>query len=450
MSNDTSLSGISVLVAGAGLSGLVAARELRQRGARVTLIEARTRIGGRVSTRRDLFGDGQSAEAGGEMIDGDHDAVVQLIKDLELPLVRIFRSGFGAYRTSASGKRRLFVNAVRGWQRLGELAAREASWFRTADQRLDSAVAEALARESVADWLRRVNADAELQAIAQGLAGFFLASPEDLSLLSLVELNAEEDRPGQGRMFRIQGGNDRLTDALAAPFRDHIRLDAALESVTQHTRGITASLVDRGRRAQVRADYLISTIPASTLRDVSFTPALPELQDAAIRKLPYGPATKLLVQFDRRFWRGLGRPMAYATDLDIGAVWDANEEQRGQPGILAMLAGGRVSARAQAVSRQGPAALLRQLAWLRPGAARMLVSIETVWESDPWARGGYAYFDPAYDPSLRLWLSRPFNRVLFAGEHTSVRWQGYMNGAVESGRRAAVEIEAMEYRRHAG
>ena len=61
---------------------------------------------------------------------------------------------------------------------------------------------------------------------------------------------------------------------------------------------------------------------------------------------------------------------------------------------------------------------------------------------DPNARGGYAYFDPAFDPALRAWLARPFGRLFFAGEHTSVKWQGYMNGAVESGRRAAAEIDA--------
>jgi monoamine oxidase len=66
-----------------------------------------------------------------------------------------------------------------------------------------------------------------------------------------------------------------------------------------------------------------------------------------------------------------------------------------------------------------------------------------VWEQDPWARGGYAFFDPAFDPSLRAWLARPFGRVFFAGEHTSVKWQGYMNGAVESGRRAAAEVAAV-------
>jgi monoamine oxidase len=66
-----------------------------------------------------------------------------------------------------------------------------------------------------------------------------------------------------------------------------------------------------------------------------------------------------------------------------------------------------------------------------------------VWEDDRWARGGYAFFDVGFRPELREWLARPAGRVLFAGEHTSVRWQGYMNGAVQSGRRAAAEAAAI-------
>ena len=83
------------------------------------------------------------------------------------------------------------------------------------------------------------------------------------------------------------------------------------------------------------------------------------------------------------------------------------------------------------------------LDWLGSERATLVASRQIVWEHDPLARGGYAYFDPGFDPSLRAWLARPCGRLFFAGEHTSIKWQGYMNGAVESGRRAAAEIVAM-------
>jgi monoamine oxidase len=87
----------------------------------------------------------------------------------------------------------------------------------------------------------------------------------------------------------------------------------------------------------------------------------------------------------------------------------------------------------------GPQAVVRSLRWL--GAPSRLLATRVVrWEDDPWAKGGYAYFHPGFDPAWRAELGRSFGRVLFAGEHTSARWQGYLSGAVESGRRAAAEL----------
>jgi monoamine oxidase len=86
--------------------------------------------------------------------------------------------------------------------------------------------------------------------------------------------------------------------------------------------------------------------------------------------------------------------------------------------------------------------VVAELAWLgRP--SRVLASRTVTWERDRWAQGGYAYFDTSFPPFLRDALARPAGRIVFAGEHTSQRWQGYMNGAIESGLRAAAEIGAL-------
>jgi len=140
----------------------------------------------------------------------------------------------------------------------------------------------------------------------------------------------------------------------------------------------------------------------------------------------------------------LGRPRAFGSPLPFGAVWDGNEEQRGRPGILSLLAGASASDAVGAiVTKEGPGALARSLDWLGSRRADLMGFRQITWEDDPWARGGYAFFDPAFDPSLRAWLARPCGRLFFAGEHTSLHWQGYMNGAVESGRRAAAEVAAV-------
>jgi len=195
--------------------------------------------------------------------------------------------------------------------------------------------------------------------------------------------------------------------------------------------------------AQIHADYIVLALPATLLRRVPITPALPAQQHDAVSRLQYGRATKTLLQFSRRFWRIPGRPRAFGSPLPFGAVWDANEEQRGRSGILTLLAGGTASdATNDLLQKDGADVLLRSLDWLGSKRGELLASRHCVWTTDPWSRGGYAFFDPGFDPGLRGWLARPFGRLFFAGEHTSLASQGYMNGAIESGRRAAAEVAA--------
>ncbi|HKT35862.1 MAG TPA: NAD(P)/FAD-dependent oxidoreductase, partial [Nitrospira sp.] len=199
-----------------------------------------------------------------------------------------------------------------------------------------------------------------------------------------------------------------------------------------------------GDRTQLKADYVILAVPATTLRAIEIIPELPPDQAKVFERLKYGRVTKSLLQFDRRFWKRKGRSPAYGTDASTGAIWDANEEQHGRPGILTLMAGGQASEDTQKIlAQEGDQGLLRALEWLKPDDAKLLQSQHMTWEHDTWAQGGYAYFDASFDPVWRPWLGRPHGRLLFAGEHTSIKWQGYMNGAVESGLRAAAEVWAL-------
>jgi monoamine oxidase len=438
------LAGATVLVAGAGLAGLAAARDLLALGADVIVIDARDRVGGRVWTIRDGFAEGQHAEAGGDMIDEGQHEIRDLCKELNLELTRILRGGFGYVRPDASGKPHIVSrDASRGWERLAKCLAGEIRPYRLAEQRWDTPIATDLARRSVAQWLDEVRADEDLRTTTRGLRGFFLADPEALSLIALVDQFAAEDGPAPWNMYRIEGGNDRLAAALASQLGNRVRLNTELVAVSHRGKGVRATVKLGRASSPIACDYLVLALPATTLRRVPITPALPAQQHDAIARLQYGAATKTLVQFSQRFWRIPGRPKAFGSALPFGAVWDGNEEQRGRPGILSLLAGGGASAASQEiVAREGGQGVADALDWLGSKRATLMASRQVVWEHDPLARGGYAYFDPGFDPALRAWLARPCGRLFFAGEHTSIKWQGYMNGAVESGRRAAAEIVA--------
>lgn len=441
---NTQLGGVSVLVAGAGLAGLAAAHDLTRMGADVTLVEARDRVGGRVWTIRDGFAEGQHGEAGADLIDESQREIRRLVEELGLKLTRILRGGWGYVRPDDRGRPRIQRRSItRGWDRLSRSLAEPVERYRLAEQRWDSPITAELARRSVAQWLDETRADEELRATALGLRGFFLADPEELSLLALVDQFASDEAPASRATYRISGGNDRLATALAAPLGDRVQLGAELVAVSHRGRGVRASVKHGRQISQIHSDYLVFTVPAPLLRRIPVTPALPAQQHEAIAALKYGRATRMLLQFSRRFWRVPGRRRAFGSALPIGAVWDGNEEQRGRAGILSLMAGASASdAIGAMVAKENASALARSLEWLGSRRANLVAWRQFAWEDDPWARGGYAFFDPAFDPSLRVWLARPCGRLFFAGEHTSLRWQGYMNGAIESGRRAAAEVAA--------
>jgi monoamine oxidase len=443
--NDTTLNGVSVLVAGAGLAGLSAARDLIARGATVTVIDVRDRVGGRVWTIRDGMAEGQHAEAGGDMIDEEQHEIRNLAAEVGLKLTRILKGGFGYVRADRSGRAKVVPrNATRGWDRLEEELREVSRPYALAERRWDSPITADLTRRSVSAWLDQVNADADLRATATGLRGFFLADPEELSLVALIDQFSEDGAPAPTGFYRIRGGADRLAQALARPLGDRLHLNTDLVALSHRGKVVRVSVKNNRALAQINCDYAILALPATLLRRVPITPALPAQQHEAVARLKYGRATKTLLQFSKRFWRATGQPRAFGSPLPFGAVWDANEEQRGRAGILSLLAGGSASEATQSiVAKHGAHGLIEALDWLGSKDSELLASRQIVWEQDPYARGGYAFFDPGFDPALRAWLSRPAGRLFFAGEHTSVRWQGYMNGAVESGRRAAAEVAAV-------
>jgi monoamine oxidase len=436
------LRGIRVIVAGAGLAGLAAARALERAGADVVVFEARDRVGGRVWTIRDAFEKGQYAEAGADLIEPEQTRVLDLARALGLETTKILRRSFGYYGPDRRGRPKP-QSQTATFERVAALLAPLIEEYELGERRWDGAIASRLGALSAADLIANgASGDASLSDRLRALRGLFLADPERLSLLALVDFFAGDGSPPKGLM-RIVGGNDRLATGLARGLAGRPILDAVVRRVRQRGARVTATVEVQGAEVEREADFLVCALPVATARQVQFEPALPDAQMDAMARLAMGPATRMLIQFARRFWTRARRPTAFGSPFAIGAVWDGNEQQRGPAGILSLLAGGGASADLQTlIARGGVPSVVAELAWLgRP--SRVLASRTVTWERDPWAQGGYAYFDTSFPPFLRDALARPAGRVVFAGEHTSQRWQGYMNGAIESGLRAAAEIGAL-------
>ncbi len=432
-----SVQGTHVVVAGAGLAGLAAGHDLARSGATITLIDARDYAGGRVRTIRE-FASGQHAELGGEFVEPEHKALLALCKEFGLRLVRVLRSGFTHRFRDEHGTYHLSRTAP--WDALTDVLAPLVRRYTLAGGETTADTIREMATLSLDEYLRQSRASADLYPMAAALRGFFLADPKEISVLPVVEQIAKGGSPAQVELYRIGGGNGQLVDALVSATPARLLLRHVIRAVAHGEDRVVVSVTDAGGLTQlIEGDYLVMTLPASTLRDVEIRPALPEDQQHAIQRLPYGRTTKALVQSSSALF-GLRHARAFATDSGIGAFWDASEEQGSAASIVAFLGGGSASGALREAAAAGGGGLLSELCWL--GMSRAPVTAVHVgdWTADPWARGGYAFFDPGFDPAWRPLLAQRAGRIVFAGEHTSERWQGYMNGAVETGQRAAREL----------
>ena len=437
------LNGVRVIVAGAGLAGLTAARTLSRQGADVRVVEARDRIGGRVWTFRAAPIEPFHAELGGEFIDRGHRAIRKLCKELDLSLVRVLERGFGT-ALEQSGRTRVFPSQAAFWRALGDTLKPAVKAFGNDDRGWSGTASASIAGRSLRDALTAADAEPRLHAFATALRGLYLADPEELSALVAVE-QIVAGNPGAVPAFRIKGGADRLAKALQKSGKFPVELEHIVRAVAQDGKGVAVTIEGPGgKRAVARADYVIAAVPAPLLLEWTLSPQLLDVQRLAFSSLSYGRATKAILRFTRRWWRAQARPRAFATNLPIGAVWESAEEQK-KAAMVTLLAGGRASDELRGLLEgEGGLAMSKRLRWLG-GGPREAPQVQWItWERDPWSRGGYAYFSPSFDPVLRPLLARGAGRLLFAGAHTSDNYQGYMNGAVETGLRAAKEVVSLE------
>jgi monoamine oxidase len=440
-----------VIVVGAGLAGLVAAYELQQAGWRVTVLEARDRVGGRVFTLTTPFTAGQHAEGGGEYIDSwrVHRQMHRYVQAFGLqlePVNRLPQRGIyylGQQRLPLSDEslerflgRQVWQDDDRFWAQLEtlagtitdlehpELAPQAAEW----DHILLSRWIEQLEQVPVARTLTE-----------QYLRGEY-DDPEWLSLFFLVQQAALYDQVPDHRleMYRIRGGNSQLPEAIARSLRQPVILNAPVTDIHQTALGVEVTHA----QGRVTGDFVVIATPLPPLRAVRFEPALsPELQ-RAIAELNYGSHVKVISQFRRRYWLDKpDSPLPVITDLPLGFVSEATASQPGEAGILTAYVSGKYGRQLGAMAASDRhQTVLAQLEEIYPGAQRHFAQVTSyVWADDPWVKGSYSAFGPGQLTAFWPVLRQPYGRLIFAGEHTDA-YIGYMEGAVRSGQRAAALI----------
>jgi monoamine oxidase len=423
-----------ILIAGAGLAGLSAAYELVQSGHQVTVVDARDRPGGRVLTLRDTFADGQYAEAGAETFGETHNFVQHYVRALNLQTIPawnygkltslILRDGLRSVPTSELS-RKYIEPAIK------EIGDPLAPGWPAAD------LLRQFDRVSMAEWLQSRGASRDEIALLRVM--YSDSWDNGTTPDSALCLLRDEAIARKGASFRIRGGNDQLPKALAQSLGARVHYRATIEHIRQDRKRVTLTVNTSGRRSHVSADYLVCAIPFTVLRSIPVAPAFSEGKQRAIRELSYNSVTRVYVQSPVRSWLAEGLSGYVATDLPIGTVWDCTEGQPGARGILECYASGqRARALASLSEPQRIRTVVENLQKVFPGASYEK-SASVIWDADPLAKGAFAWFKRDQMSTLLPYIARPEGRIFFAGEHTSP-WFGWMQGALQSGNRAAREV----------
>lgn len=440
-----------VVVVGAGFAGLTAARRLRDAGKRVVLLEARDRVGGR--SLNHVCADGSTVDIGAQWVGPGQDRLYALAREM----------GVTWYPTSTAGAFVFEVDGTR-YRDIFTLPPEVLTDFLETQRRLDAMALEvdvdrpwACARaaewdgQTVESWLTSelgARTPAARGALRVAFRAVFAAEPACLSLLfALFYIRAAggfdplTGMEGGAQQDIFLGGTQEIAIRLAATLGDVVRLGQPVRRIVQDASGVR--VVADG--ATVAAAHVIVALPPTLAGRLVYEPPMPAARDQLTQRMPHGSVIKMQLVYDEPFWRRDGLSGNSASDAGpVDATMDGSRPNAARGIMVAFLEGdhARALGAIDAVARR--AAVLQHLERLfGPRAGQPLEFVERDWSAEEYTRGCYgAHLPPGvwtrYGPALR----EPVGRIHWAGTDSATVWAGYMDGAIESGERAAAAVLA--------
>lgn len=430
----------SVVIIGAGFAGLAAAYKLKNAGWNVTVLEARDRIGGRVFSHK-FKGTDLICELGAEWVGESHERLKGLCHDFNIPLQkhqfddyllrdgRVFSPGQWGFSAQAKAA---FEKLIKGYDKLTPLQQR----------RLD--------RYDWWTYLEKIGFtedDLRLRDLMDSTD--FGESIRHVSAFGALAEYAESS-PHNEMDYKMSGGNSRLAEEFAKKIGpDNIRLGLTVSSVRQSVGHVTVMAIMAkpepsdappvSEAISISSDAVICTVPIQSLLKIKFDPPLPTAHVTAAEELTYARICKNSVLYDERFWKVENFSMV--SDVTSHYYFHSTQNQPGTQGILTSYA---IGEKADILASQSDVRRMRiitnDLVDFDKDAPKLARGIASyAWQRDPFTDGAYALYKPGQWFGLRPILQRPHGKVLFAGEHLA-DWQGFMEGAIETGEAAAKSL----------
>jgi monoamine oxidase len=439
-----------VLIVGAGVAGLIAARELAKRNRSCLVLEARDRVGGRTLTQK-LGKDW--VDLGGQWIGPTQDRLAALARELDVPIFPQHHEGKKIL--SWGGKVSTFKGSM-PWLslatqlELGLLDLRAKSYAKTfpLDAPWQAPRAAEWDGETVESWKRRhLRAGGSRLFLDIVVRAVFTSEPRDLSFLYFLSyvksghgLEMLTSIPGGAQESRFVGGAQKLSIRMAEALGNRVVLECPVWALEQTADGVTLETA----RGTFRGRYVIVAIPPLLAGRIRYASGLPPRREQLMARMPMGSCIKYVATYERAFWREAGYSGEAFSDTGPTTTTFDDSSHDGSPALVTFSDGGVSRIWGDRPPEERRQAVLAELTrFFGPQAAHPTGFIEKNWSDDPWSGGCYAgVMGPGVMTDCGSALRQPCGRIHWAGTETAVEWTGYIDGAIESGQRAAGEVAA--------
>jgi len=435
---------IKIAIIGGGISGLTAAHYLNKAGFKPTVYEAAKRTGGRMMSATGLLADGITTELGGEFIDSSHQDMLRLCKEFNLGLLdmhaptevekNLIEHDF--YFDNRRITEKSLIEAIKPYL---PIIKKDAILVATRNYKNPALIA--LDKLSLDEYLQKIGITGWLYELLRISYTAEMGLESDvqncLAFISLLDGNCENgfDIYGESdERYKVIGGNQKVVDALAKALESQIEREYYLESLTE--KGMEYRLNFQNGK-EIFADFVIMTIPFSMLRAVKMNVDMSPKKKKCIQELSYGTNSKLFVGMNKRIWRDQGFSGYVLSNL-LHNGWDSSQMQHDNSGTggYSVFFGGKMG---KNLNDSQVGEYLNKLNVIYPTIKDHFNHNKGTfnWGNSPLAKGSYACMTAGQQTAFGGVESEPINSILFAGEHCSKEFQGYMNGGAETGRNAA-------------